>query len=106
MCAALCSVLLETQPQADFSVLLYADTVKNAEAFNTNPTMQYRLDALAFGRWGGVWTVPSSYSFVATNNLQVLKHFDAWSFPWTLTRRPMLAIPIRCLTTGCKFLFS
>eukprot|EP00047_Mylnosiga_fluctuans_P000295 m.190484 g.190484 ORF g.190484 m.190484 type:complete len:1020 (+) comp10042_c1_seq5:75-3134(+) len=56
----------------DFSVLTYADSIKNADAFKSNAVMQFRLDANAFGTWGGVWNVPSTYTFVKTSATQTL----------------------------------
>ena len=31
---------------------------------------QYRLDALKYGRWGGIWEAPHEYSFVNQDNSQ------------------------------------
>jgi len=83
----------------DFSVLQYADLIKGADAFRLNPTFSYRLDANQFGRFGGVWTVPSSYSFLLNTNTQTnvgtpSPAYDVWTYsdtgieqrmPWLFT---------------------
>ena len=55
---------------SDFSILNQADLIKGATAFASNTKMEYRMDGYAFGSYGGVFSAPSSYSFVSTVNTQ------------------------------------
>ncbi|KAK3698442.1 hypothetical protein QZH41_010011 [Actinostola sp. cb2023] len=68
---------------ADYSILKYADVIKN---LSRNSTFKYKLDAHERGHWGGVWSAPRQYSFMATSKYQtdvkLLKKFDNWDWSW------------------------
>lgn len=63
---------------APYSILNKADDIKT----NINGNLQYRIDALAFGRWGGVWQAPFSNIFTgrsAVSNATNIAKYDTWS---------------------------
>ncbi|KAK3716434.1 hypothetical protein QZH41_016845, partial [Actinostola sp. cb2023] len=67
----------------DYSILKYADVIKN---LGYNSTFKYKLEAHERGHWGGVWSAPRKYSFMATSTGQtqvtLLKKFDNWNWSW------------------------
>ncbi|KAK3716436.1 hypothetical protein QZH41_016844, partial [Actinostola sp. cb2023] len=68
---------------ADYSILKYADVIKK---LGHNSTFKYKLDAHKRGHWGGVWSAPRKYSFMATSTGQtqvtLLKKFNNWNWSW------------------------
>ena len=66
----------------NYSILNRADDIK---AFGPNTDFEYRLEANAHGRWGGIWSAPASYSFVHTSNSQTsvtrTTAFDSYTYP-------------------------
>ncbi len=64
-----------------YSILSQADNIKS----NLGGKLNYRLDAIEFGRWGGVWEAPFSNTFTNTNvvnNGVNIEKYDANS--WTI----------------------
>ena len=64
-----------------YSILNLADSIKT----NLNSKLNYRLDAVALGRWGGVWEAPYTNTFTGTsvvNNGTNIQKYDAAS--WTI----------------------
>ncbi len=65
---------------ACYSILSYADYIKKSST-----GFQYMLEATTRGRWGGIWTVNSAYSFVSTSNantnITFNTQFDTWTYP-------------------------
>lgn len=66
-----------------YSILNQADSIKT----NIDGKLQYRLDAVGLGRWGGVWEAPYSNTFVGTtpvNNATNIEKYDVWNIDTTL----------------------
>jgi len=66
-----------------YSILDKADSIKT----NFSGKLRYRIDAVSFGRWGGVWEAPYTNTFVATsqqNNATNLEQYDAWTIDTAL----------------------
>ena len=66
----------------DYSVLNKANLIKG---YGPAAPFEYRLEATTRGRWGGIWTAPSSYSFLHTSNSQTsvtrTTAFDSYTYP-------------------------
>jgi hypothetical protein len=64
------------------------------------------MDAVSFRQWGGVWSAPSTYSFVKTDNTQtnvtLLTQYNNWSYAdgGVERRMPWLGINSGLLTTS------
>ena len=61
-----------------YSILNRADEIKT----NLGGQLQYRLDAVSLGRWGGVWTAPFSNTFTGTSivaNVSNIEKYDSWN---------------------------
>jgi prepilin-type N-terminal cleavage/methylation domain-containing protein len=61
-----------------YSILNQADLIKT----NLNGKLQYRMDAVSFGHWGGVWEAPYTNTFVGTtavNNATNIEKYDTWT---------------------------
>jgi prepilin-type N-terminal cleavage/methylation domain-containing protein len=68
---------------AQYSILDQADLIKT----DLGGKLQYRLDAVAFGRWGGVWEAPYSNTFTGTTvveNATNIEKYDTWTIDTTL----------------------
>lgn len=87
-----------------YSILDKADLIKT----NIGGKLQYRMDAVALGRWGGVWEAPYTNTFTGTtpvNNANNIEKYDAWTVDTTLddTSAPTNVMPYinptRLLTT-------
>ncbi|XP_047135033.1 uncharacterized protein LOC100209306 isoform X2 [Hydra vulgaris] len=67
----------------DYSIFKYANELKTSYKIQDD-TFNYRLEANALGRWGGVFSAPARYNISSTNaqqtNVEVLKKFDDWEF--------------------------
>jgi len=73
----------ETTPSisTQYSILSQADNIKT----NLSNKLNYRIDAVSLGRWGGVWEAPFSNTFTGTsaiNNAANIQQYDAGS--WTI----------------------
>lgn len=69
---------------AQYSILDKADSIKA----NLNGKLQYRLDGVALGRWGGVWETPYTNTFTGTSaveNATNIEKYDTWTIDTTLT---------------------
>lgn len=65
-----------------YSILNQADLIKS----NLGGKLQYRIDATAFGRWGGVWEAPFNNTFVGTSpvgNVTNIEKYDIWTIDAT-----------------------
>ena len=65
-----------------YSILDRADSVKS----NIGGNLQYRIDAVSFGHWGGVWQAPFTNTFVGTsvvNNSTNMQQYDTWTIDTT-----------------------
>jgi prepilin-type N-terminal cleavage/methylation domain-containing protein len=87
-----------------YSILDKADLIKT----NLSNKLQYRIDAVALGRWGGVWEAPFSNTFTGTTvveNATNIEKYDTWTIDTTLddTQAPTNVMPYinasRLLTT-------
>ena len=87
-----------------YSILDKADLIKT----DLGGKLQYRMDAVALGRWGGVWEAPYSNTFTGTtavNNTTNIERYDTWTVDTTLddTSAPSTVMPYinssRLLTT-------
>ncbi|XP_048582654.1 uncharacterized protein LOC116601185 isoform X2 [Nematostella vectensis] len=88
----------------DFSILYKADDIKNSLNV-VGDNFEYRLEANEFGRWGGIWSAPRSYTFLATDNSQtavdLTKKFDDWEYDyWSLEKRMPWLTGARLTTAG------
>lgn len=66
-----------------YSILDKADLIKT----NLAGKLNYRLDAVALGRWGGVWEAPYSNTFTGTTvveNATNIEKYDTWTIDTTL----------------------
>jgi hypothetical protein len=67
----------------DYSILKDADAIKGSSGASAN--FEYRIEASERGRYGGIWSAPSSYSFVKTDNSQtnveMTTQFDSYTYP-------------------------
>lgn len=66
-----------------YSILDKADSIKT----NLGGNLNYRLDAVALGRWGGVWEAPYSNTFTGTTvlaNATNIEKYDTWTIDTTL----------------------
>jgi len=66
-----------------YSILDKADSIKT----NLNNKLQYRIDAVSLGRWGGVWEAPYSNTFTGTTvveNATNIEKYDTWTIDTTL----------------------
>jgi hypothetical protein len=66
-----------------YSILNKADLIKT----NLGGKLQYRIDATAAGRWGGVWEAPYANTFTGTtpiNNSTNIEQYDSWTIDTTL----------------------
>ncbi|MDD2496408.1 MAG: fibrinogen-like YCDxxxxGGGW domain-containing protein [Tissierellia bacterium] len=67
---------------APYSILNKADSIKT----NISGNLQYRIDAVTFGRWGGVWQAPYTNTFTGTtavNNATNISQYDTWTIDTT-----------------------
>lgn len=87
-----------------YSILDKADLIKT----DIGGKLQYRMDAVALGRWGGVWEAPYTNTFTGTtpiNNATNIEKYDTWTIDTTLddTSAPTNVMPYisstRLLTT-------
>lgn len=68
---------------SQYSILNKADLIKT----DLGGKFQYRIDATAFGRWGGVWEAPYTNTFTGTtvvNNATNIQQYDTWTIDTTL----------------------
>ena len=70
---------------SQYSILSQANNIKS----NLNNKINYRIDAIAFGRWGGVWEAPYSNTFTGTtpieNGVNIQQYDQAsWTIDTTL----------------------
>lgn len=79
-----------------YSILSQANNIKS----NLNNKLNYRIDAIALGRWGGVWEAPYSNTFTGTtpiNNGVNIQQYDqgSWTIDTTLddTSAPTNVMP-------------
>jgi hypothetical protein len=83
---------------SNYSIVAYADYLKNSGA-----TFQYMIDANQRNRFGGIWSAPSGYTFLNTNNTQTSitlnTKFGTWNYndgsieqymPWRSTSSGLL----------------
>nr|XP_047134262.1 uncharacterized protein LOC100206071 [Hydra vulgaris] len=67
---------------SDYSIFKYANQLTKTDY--TIKENNYRLEANALGRWGGVFSAPAVYDLSSTNNKQtnvkLLEKFDDWEF--------------------------
>lgn len=66
-----------------YSILDKADSIKT----DLGGKLQYRIDAVALGRWGGVWEAPYSNTFTGTTvveNATNIEKYDTWTIDTTL----------------------
>ena len=66
-----------------YSILDKADSIKT----NLSGKLNYRLDAVSLGRWGGVWEAPYSNTFTGTTvveNATNIEKYDTWTIDITL----------------------
>lgn len=76
--------VLSTNPTApsissQYSILNQADNIKT----NLSGNLQYKLDAVSIGHWGGVWQGPYSNTFTGSTpvtNVSSVTRFDTWTF--------------------------
>ena len=65
----------------NYSMLDRADAIRD---LSSAAQFEYRLEANDFGRFGGVFTAPSSYTFTSTDNSQTAvtrtEQFDSWNY--------------------------
>ncbi|MEY4616580.1 MAG: hypothetical protein RJB66_1540 [Pseudomonadota bacterium] len=65
---------------SNYSILNQGDYIKTISGGN----FQYRIEANASRRWGGVWTAPQSYSFTSTSNgktsITINTQYDNWTY--------------------------
>lgn len=69
---------------APYSILNKADLIKS----NIYGNLQYRIDAVSFGHWGGVWQAPFTNTFIGTtvvNNATNIQQYDAWTINTALS---------------------
>ena len=69
---------------ANYSIFHQANNIKSY----LNNKLQYRIDAEALGRWGGVWEAPYSSSLYATSPQEVatlIEQYDAWTLDTNAT---------------------
>lgn len=67
-----------------YSILDKADLIKT----DLGGKLNYRLDAVSLGRWGGVWEAPYSNTFTGTTvveNAVNIEQYDTWTIDTTLT---------------------
>jgi prepilin-type N-terminal cleavage/methylation domain-containing protein len=65
-----------------YSILNRADSIKS----NISGNLQYRIDAVSLGRWGGVWQAPFTNTFIGTtmvNNATNIQQYDTWTIDTT-----------------------
>jgi len=62
-----------------YSILNKADNIKT----DISNKLQYRIDAGAFGTWGGVWEAPFSDTFVGTSPVQNATNIEQYGV-WTI----------------------
>ncbi len=68
---------------SQYSILNQADSIKT----NIGGNLQYRIDAVTLGRWGGVWQAPFSNTFVGTTPIENgvnIEKYDSWTIDTTL----------------------
>jgi hypothetical protein len=83
---------------SNYSIVTYADYLKSSGA-----TFQYMIDAYQRNQFGGIWSAPSGYTFVNTNNTQTSITLDikfgTWNYndasieqymPWRSTSSGLL----------------
>jgi len=66
-----------------YSILNKGDMIKTNQSGN----LQYRIDAVSLGHWGGVWQAPYTNTFVGTNvvtNATNIEKYDIWAIDTTL----------------------
>ncbi|MBC7869084.1 prepilin-type N-terminal cleavage/methylation domain-containing protein [Candidatus Saccharibacteria bacterium] len=66
-----------------YSILNKADSIKT----NISGNLQYRIDAVTIGHWGGVWQAPFTNTFIGTsalNNATNIEKYDSWTIDTTL----------------------
>lgn len=65
---------------SDYSILAYGDDIKS----DIGGKLQYRIDAEAFGTWGGIWEAPITNTFTAYNTTQpIATNITQWN-TWTI----------------------
>jgi prepilin-type N-terminal cleavage/methylation domain-containing protein len=65
-----------------YSILNKADSIKT----NLNNKLQYKIDAVSLGHWGGVWEAPYSNTFTGTTavkNANNIEKYDTWNLEIT-----------------------
>jgi hypothetical protein len=62
---------------SNYSIVAYADYLKSSGA-----TFQYMIDAYQRNQFGGIWSAPSGYTFVNTNNTQTSITLDIKFGTW------------------------
>ena len=83
---------------SNYSIVAYADYLKSSGA-----TFQYMMDAYQRNQYGGIWSAPSGYTFLNTNNTQTSitlnTKFGTWNYndgsieqymPWRSTSSGLL----------------
>jgi hypothetical protein len=85
----------------NYSIVGYGDYLKRDGA-----VFQYMLDATSRGRYGGIWSAPSSYSFIKTDNSQINVTLDTKFGTWNYNdqsieqRMPWMSHDCALLTTS------
>jgi len=62
---------------SNYSIVAYADYLKSSGA-----TFQYMMDAYQRNQYGGIWSAPSGYTFLNTNNTQTSITLDIKFGTW------------------------
>ena len=77
---------------SDYSILSYGDSIKSDVG---GGKLQYRIDAVSFGRWGGVWEAPFTNTFTAydmSNPFATnLRQYDSWTIDTSLSSNSSLS---------------
>jgi len=66
-----------------YSILNKGDMIKTNQSGN----LQYRIDAVSLGHWGGVWQAPYTNTFTGTTiiaNATNIEKYDTWTIDTTL----------------------
>lgn len=97
----------------DHSILNVSNEIRDQ---TEEDCFQYRLEAQQFGRYGGIWRAPKSYSFLATNNSQVnvelVEKFGSWDYrdigiekrmPWICTNEVCKALLTTSISPNDRF---
>lgn len=65
---------------AGYSILQYADDIKS----NISGNLNYRIDAVEFGRWGGVWRAPYATTLEGQAVQNVATNIEKYDTAWTI----------------------